>query len=126
MYNNGSYVSLAEAEYLGEPTSGDFDMGAGVSTSQLQNPNVSLKSSKQNNAPAWQQSPGAWVMLLVLLVVCKLIAERAGKESEFATVRIGLENWLLVGLMAATFIYAGKMVFFMVKFAPLTQFFGAI
>lgn len=120
-----NYRSLAEAEYLGEPVSGSFDMGNGPSISSLQNPNVSLNQTKQNNAPAWQQSPGAWVLLIVLLVVCKLVAERA-KPSEFSSVRIGLENWLLVGLMAATFIYAGKITFYMVKFGPLTQFFGAL
>lgn len=119
------YRSLAQEEWLGEPTQGSFDMGSGVSTSQLQNPNVSIASSKQNNAPAWQQSPGAWVLLVVLLIICKLVAERA-KPSEFSSVRIGLENWLLVGLMAATFIYAGKITFYMVKFGPMMQFFGAI
>lgn len=122
---NGPYRSLAEAEWLGDPQEGSFDQGRGVSISQLQNPNVSLNTTKQNNAPAWQQSPGAWVLLIVLLIVCKLVAERA-KPSEFSSVRVGLENWLLVGLMAATFIYAGKITFYMVKFGPMTQFFGAI
>ena len=119
------YRSLAEAEYLGEPGQGSFDMGVGISDSQKQNPNVSLNAGKQDNSPAWQQSPGAWILLVVLLVVCKLVAERA-KPSEFSSVRVGLENWVLVGLMAATFIYAGKITFYMVNFKPLTQFFGAI
>lgn len=120
-----NYSPLAQEEWLGEPTQGSFDMGTGVSVSQLQNPNVGIAQTRQNNAPAWQQSPGAWVLLVVLLIVCKLVAERA-KPSEFSSVRVGLENWVLIGLMAATFIYAGKITFYLINFGPMKQFFGAI
>jgi hypothetical protein len=127
MYNDVQYTSLAQEEWLGEPHPGDQDQGVGVSTSQLQNPNVSLASTKNaTGATGFFQSPAMWVFLAVLLVVVKFVAEKAGKREEFATVRIGLENWFLVGTMAALYFFAAKLVAYKTRIPVLMQFFGFI
>jgi hypothetical protein len=124
--------SLAYEEWLGEPQSGDFDQGSGVSTSQLQNPNVSIEAHKPNasgtsaSLPAYMQSPGVWFLLLALLVVVRIVEHYGGRESEFKGVRIGLENWAKVGLLSATFLYAAKTLTTIYRLGPITQFFGSL
>lgn len=115
---------------LGNPTSGDFVMGAGVSTAQLANPGVALigKSGAQTaSGPAWMQSPGVWAGIVIGLILLKIIMERKGK-SEFASVRIGLESWLVVTLLAATGIYALKISVPLIPIVPpaVKQFVGVI
>lgn len=133
---NTAYVPLAYEEWLGEPNSGDFDQGAGTSTSQLQNPNVTIPKNQAKAVPGapWQQSPGFWIMLFLLLAGTKIIIEKAGEKSEFASVRIGLENWWIVGVLAATFIFANRISSYLLKsYFPTNQlviaynqFFGSI
>lgn len=101
-----------EPEWLGEPEAGSFNMGGGISTPALANPNVSLEESSKNKGKIsgglLMQSPGVWIVVVVLLIAVKLIAEKAGEKSEFASVRVGLENWFVVGLLAVTFLYVFK------------------
>lgn len=121
------HSSLAEEQWLGDAHTGDFDMGAGVSTSQLQNPSVTLNQTKGGTGAAgFFQSPTIWVLIIVVLVITKLLAEKAGKGDEFKTVKIGLENWFIVGALAATWIFAWKMISYLTKFGPAIQFFGFI
>jgi hypothetical protein len=126
MYNaTGEYVPLRDEQFLGEPSSGDFEMGVGTSTSQLQNPNVNLKTAK-----AAVGSPGlglyTWGTIAVLLIAIKLISEKAGKAEEFRTVRVGLENFALVTLMSALGFFVLKLIAFQTKWPPLLQFAGFI
>jgi hypothetical protein len=67
-------------------------------------------------------------MIIVLLIIIKLLAEKAGKASEFSTVRVGFENLFLVTLMAAIGFYALKVGVNVVSATPtaLKQFVGAI
>jgi len=127
MYSTAPYTRLAEAEYLGEPQSGDQEMGVGVSTSQLQNPNVSLptKTAVPLATGMWQW-PATFIIIAVLLILGKVITEKAGKDSEFATVRIGLENFWVVGSLSVLFIFAMKMSAYLLKWAPAIQFFGFV
>ncbi len=126
--DGGGQTSLAYQElYRGEPHAGDFDMGSGFSTSQLQNPNTHVPAST-TVAPGPIQSPAIWGMIIVLLIIIKLLAEKAGKASEFSTVRVGFENLFLVTLMAAIGFYALKVGVNVVSATPtaLKQFVGAI
>ena len=132
MYENDG-PQWAEEQYLGSPTSGDFSQGHGVSTSQLANPNVTLEENHPQLAsgPAWTQSPGVWVVVVVILIATKLITEKGGEKSEFASVRIGFESWFVVGLLAASFIYAGKVGTATLRatggpIGAIKQFFGAL
>jgi hypothetical protein len=124
--------SLAYEEWLGEPQSGDFDQGAGVSTSQLQNPNVSIEEHKApasgtgKNVPALLQSPGVWLGLLALLVVVRFVEHYGGRDGEFKSIRLGLENWFKVGLLSATFLFAAKTLTTIYRVGPITQFFGSL
>ena len=124
---NGEYVPLRDEQTSGDPSSGDFEQGVGLSTSQLQNPNVSLASS---SAKAAVGKPGlglyTWLFALGLLIAVKLVSERAGKAEEFRTVRVGLENLFLVGTMAALWFFCLKLIAYQTKWAPLVQFAGFI
>lgn len=117
---------------LGDIHSGDLNQGKGVSTSQLQRVTVSpfqgdrdvradaedaAGRSTLGNIAAHAMSKtrsgagsslGVWAVLFVLLVLVKIVTEKAGEASEFATVRIGLENWFVVGALALTFGYVFK------------------
>lgn len=99
---------VPEPDLLGNIHSGDLTQGSGVSTVQLQNPNVPLNPTKTINGSIFLQSPLVWAMAIALLIIVKLVAENAGQKSEFSSVRVGLENWFVVGVLAATFIYALK------------------
>jgi len=128
--------SLAYEEWLGEPNSGDFDMGGGVSTSQLANPNVSIPKNQSKAAPGapWQQSPGFWVFLGLLIIGVKYVTEKGGEKSEFSTTRVGLENFLIVGTLASLFIYGNRISSYLLKswmpnnqvVVAYNQFFGSI
>lgn len=127
MYQTGGdYVPLREEQWLGDPSSGDIDQGQGVSTSQLQNPNISLAPARAKQAG----SPGlgfyTWGFALVLLIVVKVVAERAGNAEEFRTVRVGLENFFIVGTMAALWFFGLKVIAYLTKWNPLVQFAGFI
>lgn len=119
-----------EEEWLGQPQQGDFDQGAGVSTSQLANPNVQIAEHRTGLAsgPVFVQSPMIWVIIAVVLVVIKVLTEKAGEAGEFRTVRIGLENFLIVGLLASLFIYAAKFASAAASWVPgpVKQFFGVV
>lgn len=117
-----------EEEWLGEPQQGDFSQGAGVSTSQLQNPNVQIIEHHAPAGPVWVQSPMIFLVIAIILVVVKVLTEKAGEAGEFRTVRIGLENFFIVGLLAALFIYAAKFVSATASWVPtpVKQFFGVV
>jgi len=128
MYSaTGEYVPLREEQYLGDPSSGDFGQGEGLSTSQLQNPNVSLPNAATKKTVG---APGlglyTWLFAVGLLIAVKLVSERAGKAEEFRTVRVGLENLFLVGTMAALWFFVLKLIAYQTKWAPLVQFAGFI
>ena len=76
------------------------------------------------------QSPGVWAIAIGLLVLVKFVTEKAGDKSEFASIRIGLESWFVVGLMSATFIYvmkiASQSTIPIISSAAAEQFFGAV
>lgn len=111
-------------DLLGENHPGDYQQGVDVSTSQLGNVNVSLteeghrsknRAKRVASQSTWENfvdnirgSLGAWLCAIVALVVVKVLSEKAGDKSEFSTVRIGLENWFIVGLLAITFIFSAK------------------
>jgi len=128
----GAYAELGDEEMLGLPRQGDFDQGVGTSTSQLMNPNVSLASTRAiASGPPWQQSLLTFGIILLVLAVIKVVTERGGEKSEFATSRIGIENWLVNGLMVALFFYATKTTLGpqgVIAATPgaVKQFFGAI
>jgi hypothetical protein len=121
-----TYTPLREEQFLGDPSAGDFDMGAGVSSSQLQNPNVSLSGRQKPTTGAPGLGMYTFAFAIVLLVVVKIVAERAGNAEEFRTVRVGLENFFVVGTMAALWFFAIKMVAYLTKWNPLVQFAGFI
>lgn len=111
MFTDDTVHSLAYEEWLGEPHSGDFSLGEGTSTSQLQNPNISLAANRAGSGisgPALLQSPLMVAIIIALLVGVKLTTEKAGERSEFSTVRIGLENLFIVGTMAALWIFGNR------------------
>ncbi len=119
-----------EEQWLGEPQSGDFSQGNGVSTSQLQNPNVQIAEHRSGIAsgPVFVQSPMIFVLIVVLLIIVKVLSEKAGEAGEFRTVRIGLENFLIVGLLASLFIYSMKLTSAVASWVPASvkQFFGVV
>lgn len=114
MYDFGRVVT---EDTLGDIHPGDLNMGAGVSTSQLANPNVpitepELEATKDARVGRQHslimESPGIWAVAIVLLILTKIVAEGAGNKAEFATVRIGLENLFVVGTMAAIWFFILK------------------
>ncbi len=127
MYSDQSYTPLAVAEYLGDPQTGDFDMGAGLSTSQLQNPNVALPApASLPQATGWFQSPAVLGLVVILLILVKILSEKAGSADEFRTVRVGFENWFIVGALAATWIFVWKTIALTWRNPAVLQFFGFI
>lgn len=123
MYNpTGEYVPLREEQFLGDPSQGDVEQGVGYSTSQLQNPNISLSSSAKVSTGPPGLGFGTWAFIVALLILCKVVAERAGNPEEFRSVRVGLENFWVVGTMSALFIFALKMVAYLLRWNPLSQF----
>lgn len=120
------FIGGAGEDYRGEPTQGEFEQGSGVATQQLQNPNVTRAQSHVPTGPWYSQSPGVWVALAAFLFAFALI--HRSHTDEYKRVRIGLENWWVVGLLAATFIYVFKTGTAAVAGvpAPIRQFFGAL
>jgi hypothetical protein len=105
-------VSPDEIE-LNDITPGDLIQGGGESTQEKANVNSMPGGNSPGKAfaattPGLLQSPIFWITAVALLIFIKMLAERAGESEEFRTVRIGLENWMIVGLLAVTFIYAFK------------------
>lgn len=120
---------FAEEEWLGAPHSGDFEQGTGVSTAQLANPNTDLASTRPiATGPAWMQSPGVWAIALLALIGLKLLMEKGGEKSEFSSIRIGAESWVVIGLMSVTFLYAFRVSMAAWTNGPgaLKQFAGAL
>lgn len=117
-----------QAQWLGDPHMGDVDQGVGVSTSQMANVNVAIGEARPiASGPPLMQSPGVWIFIALLLVGVKYLSESAGEKSEFATTRIGLENWFINGSMAATFFYVTKIGATLLPVpGAVKQFFGAI
>jgi hypothetical protein len=109
-----SSVGIVEPDELGEIHSGDVNQGDGVSTGQLGNVNVPLNGAhdqhqrKVASSNPLTQSPLVWAVVVGCLVLVKYLTEKAGDKSEFSTIRIGLENWFIGGLIAATFIFVLK------------------
>jgi hypothetical protein len=126
----GAYAeAYQQEELLGLPNIGDANQGQGVSTSQLQNPNVGLTGKGPlASGPPLTQSPAIWIGAILLLVALKLVVEKGGDKSEFSSIRIGFEAWVVVGLLAATFFYAIRTGVNAWPGAPgaLKQFVGAI
>lgn len=115
----GYRVSPDEID-LNDITPGDLQQGAGVSTQEKSNVNTLPAGNSPGTTfalttPPLLQSPVFWATAVALLIAIKWLAERTGKGDEFKSVRIGLENWFVVGLLAVTFIYAFK---FSVSFIP--------
>lgn len=120
-----------EEEWLGLGRVGDFEQGAGESTASLQNPNVSIVASKESklaSGPPFLQSPMVWIVGVSILVIVKVLSEKAGDAGEFRTVKIGLENFFIVGLLASLFIYAAKFASASASWmpGPIKQFFGVV
>ncbi len=124
---DGTVTQLRDEQWLGDPNDGDINQGVGFSTSQLQNPNVSIPSNAVSKAAG---APGlgvyTWLFAFGLLVLVKFVSERAGKDEEFRTVRIGLENIFIVGTMSALWFFALKIAAYKTKWPPLVQFAGFI
>jgi hypothetical protein len=126
---DGSFRTLAYEEWLGEPQSGDINQGAGVSTSQLQNPNVSLPTgaNKLATLSGPVTSPWIWVIVIGILILTRVIHEKGGGTS--ATVSIGLDSLWRVGLLAMVWFYGAKVALPLVikdPGNPLRQFVGAV
>lgn len=128
----GRVEPITQADTLGDIHSGDLQQGRGISTSQAGRVGLATGGGNRDaaadmaqgasqgvGANLWQTLTGqkrsggtsltVWLVFLGLLILIKCVAERAGEKSEFASVRIGLENWFVVGGLAATFLYAAKM-----------------
>lgn len=112
---------------LGDIHSGDLQQGDGVSTSQLSRVTVSpfggdrahkadqadiaSKSGLENfvdNLKGNKNSGGSLGVLFAVIAglwIIKVLIEKAGEEREFATTRIGLENFTFNGAMAMVFFY---------------------
>lgn len=95
---------------LNDPHSGDFQQGSGVSTAQISNVNVGPSEDHPANlrGSIFTQSPAVLLTLIAILIIVKMVAENAGQKSEFSSVRVGLENWFVVTLLAVTGIYVFK------------------
>jgi hypothetical protein len=119
--------AFAEAQYLGDPQSGTFNMGDGVSTQQLQNPNVSIRENRRiAGGHPWMQSLGVALVVILILIGLEALLRKGGENG--ARVRIGLENLLYITAMAAVGFYMLKTGVGVWKGAPgaLKQFVGAI
>lgn len=120
------YAVHPDEEWLGDPQQGTFEQGNGVATQQLQNPNVTLAGAKAPAAGSFQK------LLMVLGVAFAILVGLAfihrQHADEYKRVRIGLENWFVVGLMAATWIFIFKTGVTATANAPapVKQFFGAL
>jgi hypothetical protein len=124
-------VEPLEADTLGNIEPGDLQQGSGLSTSQLGRVTISRnddmrqagraageamgKSGLQNAGEALMGKKvhgGSSLMIfgiiVGLLLLIRFVAEKAGERSEFASVRIGLENLAVVGLLATIWIYGEK------------------
>lgn len=148
----GTPEPITGVDDLGLIHRGDLQQGAGVSTAQLGRVTVSPfgddraarsdahdaagKSAFQNiveNALNKKRSGGGslgvWLVFLVLLVLVKYFAEKSGEASEFSSVRIGLENWFVVGALSLTFAYMFKVGSALLPntgwAAPVREFAGA-
>lgn len=109
----------AEAQFLGDPQQGTFDQGVGVSTQQLQNPNTTLGENRRiASGPAWMQSLGVLVGVVIFLAIVEAIIRRGGEGG--ARARIGIENSFLISLMVAAWFYMYKTA------APLLPLPGAV
>jgi hypothetical protein len=124
---------FAEAEYLGEPSSGSFQEGAGVSTSQLMNPNVTIEDNQRpkiGTGTAFMQSPGVWVFIVVMLFLFRAVFENLRSEKDPTVAMLTFEQWFLGGLSVATFLYAARTGSQMLQNGGWTgavkQFFGAV
>lgn len=95
---------------LNDPSSGDFSQGDGVATQQKANVNVEPHEDHpaRMDGSFLTQSPLMWLTLVAILIAVKFMAERAGQKAEFSSVRVGLENWFVVTLLAITGIYVFK------------------
>jgi hypothetical protein len=119
------------ANTLGDIHHGDLNQGDGVSSQQLGRVGIEIgddtrdrkadareaagKSATENfldNVMGKKRSGGGslgiWIVAIALLVMVKIVSEKAGEAGEFSTVRIGLENWFIVGALALTFGYVFK------------------
>lgn len=122
-----SGAQYAEPQYLGDPRSGSFNMGDGVSVSQLMNPNVDLKATQHvATGPAWMQSLGVLVVFIVAMTAIEFVVRKSGEGG--GRVRIGIENALYIFMMAAVTFYMFRTGVNAWKGAPaaLKQFAGAI
>ncbi len=121
---------MQEEEWLGDHRVGDFEQGQGISSAGLANPNITLPALHPGLAsgPAFTQSPGIWVLVVAFLVIVKIVSEKAGEAGEFATVKIGLENFLIIGLISSLFIYSAKFASASASWVPgpVKQFFGVV
>lgn len=105
MYDDGP--QFAEANYLGDPQSGSFNMGDGVSTQQLSNPNVSVhENTRIASGHPWTQSLGVLVVVILALVALEAIIRKGGEGG--ARMRVGVENSLLAAAMVAVWFYIAK------------------
>jgi uncharacterized membrane protein len=75
---------------------------AGKSEHQNFMDNVTGKGGKHTGSGS---SLMVWVVIALVLIAVKMVSEKAGEAREFATVRIGLENWFIVTGLAATGLY---------------------
>lgn len=110
---------FAEANWLGDPQVGSFSMGDGVSTQQLQNPNVSIhENTRIASGHPWSQSLGVLAVVILVLVVLEAIIRKSGEGG--ARMRVGVENSFLAALMVAVWFYIFK------TSAPLLPVPGAV
>lgn len=95
--------------------------GSGITTAQKSNPNVALVNPRGNLpgpvvGSAFHGSPLAqpvpiWFGLIALLVATRYFASKAGEASEYASIRIGFYNIVVITLSAVVGINLGKWVF---------------
>lgn len=112
MWTTHGAVSPDEIE-LNDLEPGDLVQGGGISTQEKANVNSLPGGNSPGRAysattPGLLQSPVFWLTTVFILILIKVMAEKAGSGEEFRSVRVGLENWVVVGLLAVTFIYAFK------------------
>lgn len=122
---------FAEPEYLGEPQSGTFAEGDGVSTSQLSNPNVDLADHKRvASGPWWQQSPGLALAIVLLLVIFRAVFQKLRDRNDIMVGTLSFEHWALGGLSVAVFLYFARTGSQLLPNGGLAgavkQFFGAV
>ncbi len=120
-------AGYGQPQFLGDPQSGNFSMGDGVSVQQLANPNVTLGThNRVASGPPFMQSLGVLVVFIIALAAIELVVRKSGEGG--ARVRIGIENFVYIGGMAAVFFYMFRTGVNAWRGAPgaLKQFAGAI